>query len=352
MAGKSVRGPAVKLAIFAIVSLAVTATIAATIQPFGTHTARQTYRALFVSASRIAPGDDVRVAGVAVGTVRKVTVTPDAQAEVTFDVDDDLPLSASSRVEVRYLDLAGNRYLAVLDDGKDTTEQPPGQVIGTVRTQPALDLDDLLDGFKPLLVALSPSDVNSLTLDIVRTLQGDGDTVRSLIARTASLTTGLAERDQLIGEVVQNLDAAVGTVADRHTQLEQLIAQLRVLAGGLARDRGAVGEAIGHIDAMTALSADLLERARPATKADLAHLRSVAGTLASPTGRAEIDHALNHLPDKLARLAATASYGSWFNYYVCGLRITLGGGLPALDEQINKLLQQVHVVDTSTRCQG
>ena len=345
----STRGAALRLLAFAVLAVAITVTIAATIRPFGAQSARSTYRAVFASASRLEPGDDVRVAGVGVGKVRAVSVTADAKAEVTFDVDRDLPLTTSSRMEIRYLDLAGNRYLAVVN-GTGGTRQSTTAVIGPDRTQPALDLDDLLDGFKPLLVALSPNDVNSLTLDIVRTLQGDGSTVRELIARTASLTTGLARRDQLIGSVVRNLNLAVGSVADRHTQLEELIGQLRLLAGGLAADRSSVGEAIGHIDTMTALSADLLKRARPSTKADIAALRRVAETLSSPTGHAEIDHALTHLPDKLARLAATASYGSWFNYYVCGVRVTLGAGFPLLDEMINAQLQQLHAVDTSPRC--
>lgn len=346
----STRGAAVRLLLFAVVSLAITATIAATIRPFGSSAPQQSYQALFNSASRLAPGDDVRVAGVGVGKVTAVSVTAEALAKVTFEVEKDLQLSDTSRAEIRYLDLAGNRYLALVNGAATGAAQASDQLIGLDRTQPALDLDDLLDGFKPLLVALSPADVNSLTLDIVKTLQGDGATVQSLIARTASLTTGLAERDQLIGSVVSNLNLAVGSVADRHGQLEELISQLRVLAGGLAKDRTSVAAAIGHIDTMTGLTADLLRRARPSAKADIAALRRVAETLASPSGKAEIDHALDHLPDKLARLAATASYGSWFNYYVCGVRVSLGAGFPELDKLINAQLALVHVVDTSGRC--
>ncbi len=343
-------GASVRLIAFAVVSLAITLTIAATIRPFGSSTDQQTYRAVFSSASRLEVGDDVRVAGVGVGKVTEVRVNSEAKAEVTFDVDADLPLTKASRVEIRYLDLAGNRYVALVDPRTSSALQPADQVIGTDRTQPALDLDDLLDGFKPLLVALSPADVNSLTLDIVRTLQGDGSTVQHLIARTASLTTGLAERDQLIGSVVQNLNLAVGSVADRHSQLEELIGQLRVLAGGLAKDRTSVGAAIGHIDTMTGLAADLLRQARPSTKADIAALGKIATTLSSPNGKAKIDHALAHLPEKLGILAATGAYGSFFNYYICGARFRLNLGIPALDKIINDLLLKIHVVDTADRC--
>jgi phospholipid/cholesterol/gamma-HCH transport system substrate-binding protein len=347
----STRSGAWRLGAFAVVALAVTLTIAATIRPFGSGTDRRTYRAEFTSASRLVPGDDVRVAGVKVGTVRSVTVTPDAKALVALDVHSDLPVDHATTLEIRYLDLAGHRYVALVPhDGAAVARQRPSDVIGTSRTQPALDLDDLLDGFKPLLVALSPEDVNSLTLDIVRTLQGDGPTVQNLIARTASLTTGLAQRDQLIASVVQNLDTAVGSVSDRHAELEQLVAGLRVFATGLSRDRRSVGEAIDHVDTMTRLSADLLARARPSTRADIARLRRVAETLSSPIGHAEIDHALSHLPDKLARLTATASYGSWFNYYICGVRLTVGLGLARIDPALARTVEKVHLVDTSGRC--
>ena len=59
---------------------------------------------------------------------------------------------------------------------------------------------------------------------------------------------------------------------------------------------------------------------------------------------------MNHLPDKLARLSATASYGSWFNYYVCGVRITTGTGGAAIDPVVKSIVEQLHLVDTSPRC--
>lgn len=354
---RGTNASALKLGVFVVFSLAMIATIAATIRPFGQSTASSRYTAVFTSASRLQPGDDVRVAGVAAGTVRDVRVTSDARAEVTFDLADDVPISTTSRLEIRYLDLAGNRYLAVLDgaarSSRDLAEepvrQPSDRTIGTGRTQPALDLDTLLDGFKPLLVALSPDDVNALALDIVQILQGDGATVRSLLSRTASVTTTLAERDALINDLIRNLDTAVGTVADRHRDLESLIGDLRSVTGTLAADRRTVGQAIGHLDTMTALTAELLADIRPSTKQDIAALAEVAGTLASPLGRSEIRHALDHLPDKLTRLTATAAYGSWFNYYVCGVRLSLAE-TPGISAELKKTLESLHIVDSAPRC--
>lgn len=341
---------ALRLVAFAVLALAVLVTIVATIHPLGSPVARTAYSAEFTSASDLKPGDDVRVAGVKVGTVASVSLTSDGLARVGFDVDRTLPVSTSTTLEIRYLDLAGNRYLAVLPGRPGAPAQPAATTIGDGRTTPALDINDLLAGFRPLLQGLSPKDVNDLSLEIVQTLQGDGPTIRHLIARTASLTGGLAQRDQLIGAVIANLDAAVGTLAGKHVELERLITGLRVFADGLSADRRSIGQAIAHIDTMTAVTSSLLAQARPPLAGDIRHLGSVAATLASPFGHAQIDHAMNHLPDKLARLTATASYGSWFNYYVCGVRVVVSAGAARLDAQLASLLEKIHLVDTAKRC--
>lgn len=345
----------VKLLLVSVVSVAVFATIAATLRPIGQSAPTRTYTAEFVSASRIQPGDEVRVAGVPAGRVRSVELTPDATARVDLDVEKDLALSTATRVEIRYLNLVGDRYVALVDDGSSATPQPAARPIGTDRTQPALDLNTLLNGFKPLFTALSPEDVNNLSLDIVQTLQGDGATVQSLIARTASLTTGLAERDELIGNVITNLDQTVGLVADRHTQLEGLLAELRRFTGGLSDDREVIGDAIDHIDSMAQVSQDLLEESRPAVKADVAHLRAIATTLNEPENTKLVEHTLEHVPGKLDRMVRTASYGSWFNYYLCGLTIKVGTGIPGagrVDDILAELLGNVRLTDTSPRCRA
>lgn len=345
------RLPGLKLLVFALASVLVVVTIAATIRPFGSSGTTRSYTAELTSASRLQVGDDVRVAGVKVGRVTQVSVTADAKAKIGFEVADDLALTTASRLQVRYLNLVGDRYVALVDDGSSDTAQPERTMLPLARTQPALDLNDLLGGFKPLFAALDPDQVNALAIDIVKTLQGDGGTVRQLVARTASLTTGLAERDQLIGSVVTNLDTTVGTIADRHRELESLLAGLRAFVSGLSEDRKAIGASLGHIDELTKLSANLLAEARPSTKADLAHLKDVAAALGSDRGTEVIDHTLDFLPGKLQTMVRTASYGSWFNYYVCsvGLRIdTLG----PIDSTVGELLKRVRLVDTAARCAG
>jgi phospholipid/cholesterol/gamma-HCH transport system substrate-binding protein len=323
--------------------------VAATIRPFSFGADHTSYTAVFTSASRVGPGDQVMVGGVRVGRVTDVALAPDATARVGFEVESDVPVSTATRAELRYLDLVGGRYLALTEPPGEHPLQPSEQLIPASRTSPALDLNALLNGFKPLFSALDPDDVNALATDIVRTFQGEGTTVRELIARTGSLTSGLARRDEVIDALLTNLGRTVSTVAQRHEQLEQLVRDLSVFAVGLARDRRAIGDSLRHIDTMTALSAGLLRDARPALRRDLAELREIARVLSTGEGRREVEHALDHLPRKLERLSRTAAYGSWFNYYVCSVKFRVDSTNP-VDPAVRAVLNRVTLNDSARRC--
>jgi phospholipid/cholesterol/gamma-HCH transport system substrate-binding protein len=169
-------------------------------------------------------------------------------------------------------------------------------------------------------------------MEIVRTLQGEGGTVDSLLASTASLTNTLADRDAVIGRVVDNLNAVLATVSARSTELSSLIAQLQRLVTGLAADRGTVAEAIGNIGDLTESTAGLLADARPSLATDIHHLDRVADTLASTRnakGQNVLDEYLHRIPTKLNAILRTATYGSWFNFYLCDFEVETGGSVIA-----------------------
>ena len=252
----------VKLVLFAVTTLAAFAMLAFTISPLVTG-GRSEYRAVFSDVTGLAPGDDVRVAGVKVGRVKAITLSGRRNALVTMDVDDARPLTESTRVVVRYRNLIGQRYVALVQGAGPTTRLREGATIPLSRTEPALDLTVLFNGFKPLFAALSPHDVNQLSGEIIQVLQGEGGTINSLLAHTASLTSSVADRDQVIGRTIDNLNAVLGTVSSRDQQLDQLLVQLQRFVSGLSDDRQAIGQSLTNINALAADTAGLLSAARP-----------------------------------------------------------------------------------------
>jgi phospholipid/cholesterol/gamma-HCH transport system substrate-binding protein len=313
--------PAAKLAAFTLVSLALTGLVAVTIAP-SAFSRTHTYRAEFTDVTSLVPGDDVRIAGVRVGTIHALRIVRGSTAEVTFTVARDVRIATGVRAKIRYLDLAGQRYLALTDGAGDGNRLTDNGLIPLAHTQPALDLTVLLNGFRPLFQALDPDDVNRLALQIVQVLQGEPGTVASLLTHTASLTQALAARDEAAGQVITNLNALLGAIEDRDGQLSGLIGELQRLVSALAADSGAIGASLTSLSGLTGATAGLLDEGRPAVQADIAGLGKVAGTLAGSQGL--VEGVLTRLPAKLGTLTSAASSGGWVDLYLC----QLGGGRP------------------------
>jgi phospholipid/cholesterol/gamma-HCH transport system substrate-binding protein len=345
----------IKLAIFTVVSLLVTGLLAVIMGNIGFGD-RTEYKAVFTSATSLEKGDDVRVAGVNVGEVKEVEHHKRSMAMVTFSIDAGVEMTTASRAEIRFLNLVGHRYMALVPGtgGEDAEPLEDGATIPVERTKPALDLTVLFDGFKPLFAALTPDQVNELSMNLVQVLQGEGGTVRSLLAHTASLTTTLADRDQLIGEVVTNLSQTLETVDGRREQLSSLVIELKNWMTDLAKDRETIGSSLDNISELTVVVADLLRRGRPLLKEDIAALRSLANLLNKKENRANLSDLLDRMPETMQDQTRTGTYGSWYQYYVCGVsarfRLPVIANLPLIKE-IQKAIASFSLESTAPRCQ-
>ncbi|MDQ1015221.1 MCE family protein [Streptomyces afghaniensis] len=339
---RSTAAPLIKFSLFALVTITATALLAATIVNVSL-AEKHTYRAVFSDVTGLEEGDDIRVAGVRVGEVEGIRIKDRTLAEVSFTVAAERPLLTSTQAVVRYRNLVGQRYIALTEGVGTDTPLRPGGTIPLSRTQPALDLNALLNGFKPLFAALSPQDVNQLATEIIKTLQGEGGTVNSLLAHTASLTTTLAGRDKLIGSVIDNLNTVLETLDKRGARFSGLLKQLRRVISGLSADRKPIGSSLVSIGNLTEATSGLLEDARPALKDDIAGLTDLTGTL--NRNEKTVEGVLKRLPNKLNELTGTASYGSWFNFYLCDF-----DGRIVLPKTKQVLTPEMHVA--RARCGG
>jgi phospholipid/cholesterol/gamma-HCH transport system substrate-binding protein len=329
---RSVVGPIIKMTIFAIVTITLTALLGATIanSNFGGTSA---YRARFADASGLKRGDDVRILGVKVGTVDSLSVVDDKVAEVSFDIDAGRRIPASATAVIKYRNLVGQRYLALGMGAGSTALLEPGGTIPVERTTPALNLTVLFNGFKPLFQALQPDDVNKLAFEIIQVLQGEGGTVDSILQHTATLTSAIAGRDKVIGDLIANLNTVLGTVNGRSGEVSDLIVSLQQLVSGLSADRKPIGDAISALGSLTDTTAGLLEGARPALKQDIALL----GPLAENLNKQEplLDGMLKGLENRADTFTRAVSYGSWLNFYLCRMSGTVG--VSALNLQLSLL---------------
>jgi phospholipid/cholesterol/gamma-HCH transport system substrate-binding protein len=275
------------------------------------------YSAVFTDASRLEAGDTVRVAGIRVGTVEDVSLEADKKVLVTFDTDRNMVLTTGTKAAIRYLNLVGDRYLELLDSPGSTKIMPVGAQIPLERTAPALDLDLLLGGLKPVIQGLNPQDVNGLTTSLVQILQGQGGTLESLFSKTSSFTNSLADNNQVIEQLIDDLRTVLDTLSKDGDEFSGAIDRLDQLIKGLSADRDPIGTAIESLDNGTSSLADLLGRGRAPLAGTIESISRLAPLLDSDKDR--LDATIQRLPEIYRKLARVGSYGAFFPYYICGI---------------------------------
>ncbi|MPY78414.1 MAG: MCE family protein [Actinophytocola sp.] len=312
-----------KLVAFTVVTVLLTGVLAATIANTNFNDTSG-YAARFTDVSGLKTGDDVRISGVKVGQVRAIEIGDDAVATVHFDVGESHRLPSTTTAQVKYRNVIGQRYLAL---GTHVASEEPlrkGDVIGVDRTTPALNLTVLFNGFKPLFTALDPKQVNRLSYEIIQVFQGEGGTITSLLRHTASLTSTIAERDKVIGEVVGNLNDVLGTINHRDERAKELIDALQRLISGLAEKRKPIGEATEALGQLTGSVSGLVSDVRQPLRQNVRALNDLAGTLSKDAP--VLDEILHRMPRNLKKYVRVLSYGSWYNYYLCDVSGTVGIG--------------------------
>jgi virulence factor Mce-like protein len=316
---RGLAAPLVKLTVFAVVTMMAAYVLVTTITNAG-YGEQLSYRAQFTDVAGLVEGDEVRIAGVRIGQVTGIGLaegTDRPVAEVELEVSADVPIPAAVQATIKYRNLVGQRYISLTEgEGSAGRTLEEGGTIPLAQTKPALDLTTLFGGFRPLLQALSPADMNRVSFEIIQVFQGEGGTVESLLDHVASLTSSLADKDAVIGNVIDNLNAVMSSVAARDQQLSGLIVSLQEFVTGLAGDRDAIFDSLQTIDTLATTTSGFLEEARPPLAADIQALGDLSTNLADSGD--VLEGFLQLAPTKIDLITRTAINGSWFNFFMCG----------------------------------
>jgi phospholipid/cholesterol/gamma-HCH transport system substrate-binding protein len=321
-----ITGTASKFGAFSLVLLAFTALI---VVVFGQVRFDQTkrYSAVFSNASSLRAGQFVRASGVEVGKVAKVQlIDGDHRVLVDFDVDRSLEMFESTSADIRYQNLIGERYLE-LTRGDSQKRLPPGSTIPIERTHPALDLDALIGGFRPLFRALEPAKVNAIAQSIITVFQGEGGTIDDILDQTAEFTSTLADRDEVIGQIVNNLNSVLGTAVKHQNELDQTVNNFETLVTALRDKADPLATSVAHLSNAAGTVADLLADNRPLLHDSVGYLQIIAQPLIDQA--AELDKLLTKLPETYRIIGRTGGlYGDFFNFYLCDVAIKINGLQP------------------------
>jgi phospholipid/cholesterol/gamma-HCH transport system substrate-binding protein len=311
-----------RVVLFTVVSLAFTFVLVTVFGQFR-FDSRVAYSAVFSNVSGLKGGNFVRIAGVEVGKVQHMSLHKDRTVTVDFAIDRGLTLTEGTKAAVRYENLIGDRYLSLEDGPGSTRKLQPGATIPLARTSPALDVDALIGGFRPLFRALDPDQVNALSGQLLRVFQGQGATISSVLGQTSALTTTLADRDKLIGEVITNLNTVLHTFGTHDKQFSEGLDKLSQLVGALAGRKTDITNGVAYINAAAASVADLLTAARQPIRDTVVQTDRVAGQIEADHDF--VDDLVKTLPDAYQVLARNGLYGDYFGFYLCDAILKLNG---------------------------
>jgi phospholipid/cholesterol/gamma-HCH transport system substrate-binding protein len=284
---------------------------------------RTGYNAVFTNISGLKSGNFVRIAGVEVGKVGDLTLHRDGTVTVGFAVDKGVRLTEGTKAVVRYENLIGDRYLALEEGPGPPRRLPSGATIPLARTSPALDIDALIGGFRPLFRALDPDQVNALSGELLRIFQGQGGTLASVLAHTSMLTSTLAGRSELIGELITNLNTVLHTFATRDHEFSDGLDKLSQLVEGLAQRKTDISTGLAYINAAAGSVADLLVQSRQPIKDVVRETDRMSGQVLSD--RDYFDGLVKDLPDIYQVLARQGLNGDYFGFYFCEVLLKLNG---------------------------
>lgn len=316
------RSMLIKVCIFAVAMLLVSASLVVVFGDFR-FGPESSYHATFTDVSKLKAGQKVRIAGVSVGAVSGVKLNPDNTIDVKFGVDSRYALYSSTRAVIRYENLVGDRYLEITSGPGELRKLPPGGTINAQHTQPALDLDALLGGLRPLVKGLDAEKVNTISSAVIQLLQGQGGALSDVLAETSAFSSALGHRDQLIGDAITNLNTVLGTVDKKNAQFSASVDQLQQLITGLAKNKDSIAGAIPPLASTTTDLTELLKTSRRPLQGIVENSRPLATEL--DDRKAELNNDVEQLGEDYLRLAALGAYGSFFNIYFCSVTIKING---------------------------
>ena len=324
MAGgyESQRSMMVKVGIFTVTMLLVAVGLVVIFGEFRFGPSN-TYHANFIDATRLKGGQKVRIAGVPVGSVKDVKLNPDNTVDVAFSVDKRYTLYSSTRALIRYDNLVGDRFLEITSGPGELRKLPPGATIDQQHTQPALDLDALLGGLRPVLKGSDADKINTVSSYVIELLQGQGGALSNLLADTNAFGSALGARDQVIGDVITNLNAVLSTVDAKGAQFSATIDELQKLITGLAQGRDAVAGAIPPLASTTSDLTEFLKRGRRPLQGNIENIRPIANEISDRMP--EVNNDIEQLGEDYLRLSALGAYGAYFNIYFCTVSLKING---------------------------
>jgi phospholipid/cholesterol/gamma-HCH transport system substrate-binding protein len=293
----STRTARIAIATTLVVILAIAITVVGT--PWWKGVARNTYIAYFANTNGLYTGDEVRILGVAVGTVEAIDPQPNA-AKVTFSVDSQYPVPADAQAAILSPSLVSARAMQLVPAYSSGPKLADGATISKERTAVPVEWDDLRQQLEKLTDSLQPttpggpSAVGEFINSAAANLRGEGDTARDTVIKLSQAVSALGDHSTDIFSTVRNLQLLVSALSSSSDLLAAFNTNLADITTVLSNTPNEVANATQGLDGAVNDLRGFVAENREGLGVTFDHLNSI--TTALNDSRGDVKQVLHIAP--------------------------------------------------------
>jgi virulence factor Mce-like protein len=242
------------------------------------------YSAVFTGVVGLYEDNDVRVLGVKVGHVDKVTPNGDT-VRVDMLVDRTVKLPSNAKAVLVAPSLVSDRYVQFTPVYTSGEAMAEGTVLGKDRTATPLEVDDLYASLNRVSVTLGPNGVNKdgALADLLNTLaknaDGNGAALNQTITQLSQMARTLSGSDEDLFATVDNLQKFTSALAANDDAVNAFSEQAADVTGFLADEREDLGAAVRQLGIALGLVQQFINDNRAQLKGNVDKLASITQVL-------------------------------------------------------------------------
>jgi phospholipid/cholesterol/gamma-HCH transport system substrate-binding protein len=274
------------------------------------------YEAAFRDASGLTSGNEVRIAGVKVGTVTGTGLdragnTP--YVRVSFRVDRALADRTSATIRIKTV--LGQKYLSLEPAGTGRLE--PGARIPLERTASPFDVVQAVTGLADTVQRIDVEQLAKSFTVLSETFADTPEAVRSSLTGLSRLSQTVASRDEQLRQLLARARTVTGVLAQRDEEFQRLVSDANLLLAEVQRRRDAIHQLLVATDQLSVQLSGLIADNRAQLKPALQRLRQVVETL--QRNRSDLERSVANMAPFINAFTNVIGNGRWFDSWVDGL---------------------------------
>lgn len=269
---------------------------------------RKTLVAHFPRTVSVYEGSDVRVLGVAVGTVDKVDPSG-TDVVVTMSYPADVKLPASAKAVIIAPSVVGDRFVQITPAYDGGAVLADHAVLDSSRTSVPLELDQIYQSLDDLTTALGPTGANKdgalseLLVSTAKNFSGQGEKFNQTIQDLSKLTSTLDDNRDELFSTADRLEKFVNTLAKNDDTVRKFNQSLADVSSMLAGERQDLAASLRNLAIAMGQVSTFVKDNEASLGRNITGLNKVAQVLVRQ--RAALDETLSAAPVALVNLGHT-----------------------------------------------